>query len=298
MLREARELAVTNAGFSDASPSERRQARVLEAEAELALDTPGAEKVLEERVEGVGAQDDVGLRSTVARARVALSLAALKRGDGQAALAQLSRLYASPPLHACTAGFVSDVARRGWVSIGPDGASHVGLEETGGPPTLPAAEIDRLKACDGPVAVLVAGERAAGASLPDSLSWAFRVGPGSEAGSPGKARLLVRDVFPPADLQLPKLGVTGGPTDTGWTVLAGGEATPARVLARVRDADIVDFEVHGIVDAQVPDGAVLVLSEDSNRNYALSATELQTVQLSRRPVIFLGACRAATGSRL
>ncbi|HET9037260.1 MAG TPA: CHAT domain-containing protein, partial [Myxococcaceae bacterium] len=143
----------------------------------------------------------------------------------------------------------------------------------------------------------VAGERASTVSLPDSLSWAFRVGPSSAAGALGKERLLVRDVLPPPDLQLPKLGAAPLP-GTGWTVLAGGEATPGRVLARLREADVIDFEVHGIVDAQVPDGAVLVLSEDSQRNYALSATELQTIRLGRRPVVFLGACRAATGSRL
>ena len=297
LLREARQLATANAVLAGASPSERQQARLLEAEADLALDAPGAARILEERVDAVVAPEDVGLRSTVARARVALSLAALRRGDGAAALAELSRLYASPPLHACTAGFVSDVAQTGWIAVGPDGTAHVGLAQNAGAPTLPAAEIDRLKSCDGTIAVLVAGERAARASLPDSLSWAFRVGAGSGTGSPGKERLLVRDVFPPPELQLPKL-TTGGATDPGWTVLAGGEATPSRVLARLRDADVVDFEVHGIVDAQVPDGAVLVLSEDSSRNYALSATELQSVQLSRRPVVFLGACRAAAGSRL
>ena len=297
MLREARAMAASNVALEDASPSERQQARLLEAEADLALDVPGAEKVLEERADAVGAAEDVAVRSTLARARMALSLAALRRGDGQAALAQLSRLYGSPPSQACTAGVVSDVAQLGWVTLGAEGAARVGLDETAGPPTLPAAEIDRLKSCDGPIAVLVAGERASGVSLPDSLTWALRVGPVAEPRLPGKERLLVRDVIPPPELQLPKLG-TSGLADTGWTVLAGGEATPGRVLARLRDADVVDLEVHGIVDAQVPDGAVLVLSEDPERNYALSATELQRVQLSRRPVVFLGACRAATGSRL
>jgi len=296
-LREARALAASNVAFADASPSDRIQAGMLEAEADLALEVPGAAKALEERVEAAGNPRNVAVRSTIARERITLALAALRRGDGGAALAELSALYASPSLHSCAAGVVSDPARWGWVTIGADGVTHVGIEETTGTPALPSAEIDRLKACGEPVAVLVAGERASAVSLPDSLSWAFRVGPSSGSGAPGKDRLLVRDVLPPADLQLPKLGASPLP-GAGWTVLAGGEATPGRVLARLREADVVDFEVHGIVDAQVPDGAILVLSEDSQRNYALSATELQTVRLGRRPVVFLGACRAATGSRL
>src|SRR5262249_52547146 len=134
-------------------------------------------------------------------------------------------------------------------------------------------------------------------ALPDTLAWAYRVGGVPVSGAPGKERLLVRDVLPPGDLQLPALGTSRLPTN-GWTVLSGAEATPRRVLARLDQADVVDFEVHGIVDAQVPDGAVLVLSEDADRDYALSATELQTLRLTRHPVVFLGACRAATPSRL
>jgi predicted Zn-dependent protease len=297
MLREARALAASGVSFADASRSDRQQARMLEAEADLALGAPGAEKTLAERVDAVGDSDSVAVRSTVARERIALSLAAVGRGDGSAALDQISRLYASPALRTCAAGVVSDVTHSGWVTVGADGKAQVGIDDVDGPPKLPATEVDRLRDCNGPIAVLVAGDRAAQISLPDSLSWAFRVGPIAEPGALGKDRLLVRDVNPPPDLQLAPLR-SPRLADGGWSVLAGGEATPGRVLARLRDADVVDFEVHGIVDAKVPDGAVLVLSEDPERNYALSATELQTVQLSRRPVIFLGACRAATGSRL
>src|SRR5262249_29841605 len=64
----------------------------------------------------------------------------------------------------------------------------------------------------------------------------------------------------------------------------------------LRGASLVDFEVHGWVDAEVPDGALLVLSEDVDRKYALSASNVADTRLGGNPVVLLGACRAARGS--
>jgi len=58
----------------------------------------------------------------------------------------------------------------------------------------------------------------------------------------------------------------------------------------------VNFEVHGLIDPSVPDGAVLVLSEDADHSYSLSATQLAALKLSRHPIVMLGACRAAAPS--
>src|SRR5262249_62055920 len=77
---------------------------------------------------------------------------------------------------------------------------------------------------------------------------------------------------------------------------AGAQATPARVLSQLESADLVNFEVHGLIDSSVPDGAVLVLSEDADHSYSLSAAQLGELRLSRRPIVMLGACRAAAPS--
>ena len=106
----------------------------------------------------------------------------------------------------------------------------------------------------------------------------------------------MRDVVPPRDLQLPPLAIQQAPGDGRWTVIAGADATPARVLSALAEADVVNFEVHGLIDPSVPDGAVLVLSEDTDHSYSLSATQLASLRLSRHPIVMLGACRAAAPS--
>jgi hypothetical protein len=297
-LIEAREMAAALVASPRAERREVDQGRLLEAEADLELGAPGAEEELRRRLSAASPAGDAAVRSTQAQAWQALAIAALARSDGRAALSDLARLQQTEEPRTCAVGFVRDVARRGWVAIDADGQISSGLHR-GATGELPPAELQRLQACGVPISVLVAGEAPKGTALPDGLVWAYRVGAKAPTSAPlGGSRLLVRNVLPPSELQLTSLGVRAALVDDRWTVLEGAAATPARVLAGLRAADVVDFEVHGIVDAQVPDGAVLVLSEDADRDYALSATELQAVRLERQPVIFLGACRAATNSRL
>src|SRR5262249_30242562 len=108
-------------------------------------------------------------------------------------------------------------------------------------------------------------------------------------------KLRVRGALPPSELELPAVGSRGGQVDAGWTVLQGGEATPERVKRALPDADVIDFEVHGIVRAEMPDGALLALS-NSPDGYALTATAVEALALPKAPVVMLGACRAAVGS--
>jgi len=298
LLSEAREMAVALATSPKAARREAEQARLLRDEVDLELGAPAIEEELRRRLSEAAPAADSAVRSAQARAWQALAIAALSRSDGRTALSDLARLQQAEEPKTCAVGLVGDVARQGWVTLGVNGRVNSGLHR-GRSVELPPSELQGLQACGIPISVLAAGEFPAGTSLPDGMAWAYRVGATAPTPAPlGGSRLLVRNVLPPADLQLPSLGTRAAPTDQRWTVLEGADATPARVLAGLKAADIVDFEVHGIVDAQVPDGAVLVLSEDSNRGYALSATELQAVRLERRPVVLLGACRAATSSRV
>jgi len=132
--------------------------------------------------------------------------------------------------------------------------------------------------------------------LPADQAWSVRVAPPRPTGPVRfEDRLVVRGALAPADLNLPPLG-RGGPLREGWRVVEGADATPSRVRERLVTADLVDFEVHGLVDAAAPDGAVLVLSPDSQGTYALSAADIRDLKLERGPVVLLGACRSATGS--
>src|SRR5262249_27639858 len=82
---------------------------------------------------------------------------------------------------------------------------------------------------------------------------------------------------------------------SGWTILEGADATPAHVRSAIQHADVVDFEVHGVVRAELPDGALLVLSSSPD-GYALTAPEIEALTLTRRPLVFLGSCHSAAGS--
>jgi len=193
---------------------------------------------------------------------------------------------------------VAGVARAGWAVTDESGKVAARLSDPRSAAlALPPDVVDRLRPCAS-VAVLSTGRfQGRQGVLPDDLPWSYRLGSETAAAAtpPGGTRLLVRDVLPPRDLQLPPLAIAP-PGSNRWTVVSGADATPSRVLTALEGADVVDFEVHGLIDPSVPDGAVLVLSEDADHSYALSASQLATQRLPRRPVVLLGACRAAAPS--
>ena len=195
-------------------------------------------------------------------------------------------------------GLVSSVARTGWAVADASGQLLTGVGPArGGELAIPPEAVQRLRSCSD-VAVLSTGRFQGRRSvLPDDLPWSYQLGPAQAAAAPlGPQRLLVRDVLPPRDLQLPPLALQRAPGAGQWTVVGGADATPARVLGALQSADLVSFEVHGLIDPSVPDGAVLVLSEDADHSYALAATQLAALRLERRPIVMLGACQAAAPS--
>jgi len=291
-------MVATNQGIARTAPREVAAAHVLEAIASLELGTPGADTTLAGIIAADEASPDVQVRSVAAEGREALALRALDRKDGAAALGELGHLLGTAPPARCAVGLVSNVARAGWAVADANGQLLAGIGSArDGDLALPREAVERLRSCN-EVAVLSTGRFQGRRSvLPDDLPWSYQLGPSRTAAAPpGPERLLVRDVVPPRDLQLPPLALQGAPGSGDWTVVAGADATPARVLGALRSADVVNFEVHGVIDPSVPDGAVLVLSEDADHNYALAATQLAALRLERRPIVMLGACRAAAPS--
>jgi len=299
LLEEARTMAASATGLGRTAENEVAAGRVLERIAAMELGVPGAEKALAETITAEESSTDVQIRSAAAEGREALALRALERKDGVAVFVELGHLLGTTPPTRCAVGLVANVARAGWAVADGGGALETGLADARSSDrmALSSAVVERLRACP-QVAVLSTG-RFQGRKdvLPDSISWSYQLGSGQTAGSPpGGARLLVRDVVPPRDLQLPPLAIQQAPGDGRWRVVAGPVATPTRVLSELAGADVVNFEVHGLIDPSVPDGAVLVLSEDADHSYSLSATQLAALKLSRHPIVMLGACRAAAPS--
>ena len=244
-----------------------------------------------------GFEKDLEVRAARARLTTARFFAQLRHDAPAAALAELGAAAGTR----CTVAVSRDLIRTGWAVAGASGELRSGWSPRTGAAdaALVPDEARRVLAQCPEVSVFASGELQGSADLlPDALAWSYRA-PGREAprtSSPG--RVLVRDTRPPPELGLPPLRIQGLPDGAGWTVLEGAEATPARVLEAMGRAGFVEFAVHGRIDAAIPDGAMLMLSEDAHRNYALSASALGSTRLEGHPVVVLGACHAGAGSTM
>ncbi|HEY1908490.1 MAG TPA: CHAT domain-containing protein, partial [Myxococcaceae bacterium] len=271
----------------------------LAASGRLALGEPGAEEALRSLVKADALPDDRQVASARADAQAQLAITAIAGGRPESALEELARLSRATPAARCVVGWVEHLDQRGWALKTATGEPRGQLVSASGSFQLPPDALASLSGCT-VVGVYATGEVQGRAGLlPDELAWAFRTSDGANREAPAASgtKLLVRNPRSPPDLKLPQLGFRDRGNLAGWDVLEGGGATPSRVQEALRNAQVVDFEVHGYVDSEVPDGALLVLSEDQDGRYALSASQVSTLKLSSHPVVMLGACRAASVSR-
>jgi hypothetical protein len=133
--------------------------------------------------------------------------------------------------------------------------------------------------------------------LGPDVAWAYRMGPAAPppVTPPKPRRLVISDVEPPPSLQLPRLGPWGRAPDDAATVwLHGGAATPARALAELGAATDVEVHAHGLVDLDLSDASLLVLSSDAQGGWALTAGEIRRHRLEGAPIVILGACQAGS----
>ncbi|NTX53161.1 CHAT domain-containing protein, partial [Myxococcus sp. CA039A] len=79
------------------------------------------------------------------------------------------------------------------------------------------------------------------------------------------------------------------------TMLLGRQATPSRVLEAMADATQIEVHAHGLMNPDVSEASLLVLSPESNGRYALTAGEVRATKLRGQPLVILAACRAAHG---
>ena len=74
----------------------------------------------------------------------------------------------------------------------------------------------------------------------------------------------------------------------GTTLLEGGDASKARVLAAIRGCDYAHLALHG-----APDG--VLLAGETEESGTLTMAEVQALMLSRSPLVALSACDAFKG---
>ncbi|HEY0992682.1 MAG TPA: CHAT domain-containing protein [Kofleriaceae bacterium] len=165
---------------------------------------------------------------------------------------------------------------------------------------VPASVAERLRPCDRVTVLARAPVLGTARLLPPDLAWSYalkRSSPALHAAAPAR-RLVVANPVIPADLNLPPLGPfpDEAPGD-GLTILRGADATPTRVLLEMRDASIIEFHTHGIIANDVSEASYLVLSPELDRQYAMTAADVEPNKLTASPLVILGACHAATSSR-
>jgi len=165
---------------------------------------------------------------------------------------------------------------------------------------VPAAVVERLRGCERVSVLARAPVLGAGRLLPSDIAWSYVLERSSSvppAAAPGK-RLVVANPLAPPDLNLPPLGpAPDEPAGPGSTTLRGAEATPTRVLLEMRDASVIEFHTHGVIANDVSETSYLVLSPESDRQYAMTPNDVEPVKLSAAPLVILGACHAATSAR-
>lgn len=132
--------------------------------------------------------------------------------------------------------------------------------------------------------------------LPPEVPWSFRLGRTAQPRTtPTARRLVVSSVDAPALLQLPRLPQwlpSQEPEAVPLQVLSGSDATPARVLADMRDATEIEIHAHGIMDPALSDASLVVLSPETSGRYALTADVVRQQTLTGAPMVFLAACSA------
>jgi hypothetical protein len=227
-------------------------------------------------------------------------------GDAAASLALLAEAAGTPPREgACVAGVMVDAERVLVVVRDARGALSQRFEPRGrtGPALdaealIPARMKGALAGCARVDVLALAPVFGLPGLLPAELAWSYRGRPGAAPGAgPAGAPTVVTvtEVTPPPELRLAPLALRRLAPIPGAShvELTGAEATPARVARELARADAIEIHAHGFVDQGISDAAVIALSPQGDGRFELDAREIAAFQLSRAPLVMLGACHAA-----
>jgi len=236
-----------------------------------------------------------------------LALDAAHAGDYPGVLALVARELGLPGPRTCAVAMLAEDERSVVVvrgAQGPDrGAYDADRRSRGGELIVPPELVVGLEAC-AHVQVLAQGAlQGQPRVLPPRVAWSYATGarraplqatPDTE---PQTLRLIVANVTPPADLDLPALAPYVPEPGPSTLILDGPLATPARVLAAMRDVREVQFHTHALVNMGISDASSLILSPGTDGQYALTAEAIRGAELRGQPLIILAACNSAQGAR-
>ena len=274
----------------------------IEAKTQLASDRPGGMKALRQVVsdaQGAALEDPDGQKAR-SYSYSALLLAAGEEqrfADALALFAEEAR-GAMPPR--CVLGVELNDSQLLVAVRGADGVAageYRSRMPGGGVATaslVPRSVRERLGSCERVEVFARNGLHGQADLLPPELAWSFRTGPPHTVRPPAEPRqLIVSDIEPPPSLRLPPLRSWRGPPLPGSVALRGAEATPRRVLGELGTATEVQFHSHGLVNLGTSDASLLVLSQDAEGDFALTAQQVRATRLKGAPVVVLAACRSS-----
>lgn len=235
-----------------------------------------------------------------------LAFDAARRGDHAQVLALIAQELGLERPAACAVAMVAEDERAVVVVRSADGQDRAAYDNARRPRasalTVSAQLAQGLQGCAHVQVMAHAALQGQPRVLPDALPWSYATGAHKDTmpvhpGPTGRETLIVANVTPPPSLHLPAL--LPRPVDPAHAsrTLSGAAATPARVLAAMRDADEIEFHTHALVDLGVSDASYLVLSPEIDGRYALTAEAIRGAELRGRPIIVLAACASALGAR-
>jgi hypothetical protein len=282
--------------------------RLFHARAMLARDRKSARADLDSIV-GIEAVDDDLLAVIRLQASSALVVDAARHGELAQALGGLEKMQGIEQGRPCVLGAAQDAGRWSFVVRGRTGQLAGTYLPTWMPetrrsaPPVPPVVLRALEGCAEVGVVATAPVLGQSRLLPDDRAWGYLRSRGQPRPFDGQVRrLVIWDVQPPATLGLQRLlAVPDTAPAPGRSeaveFLSGPLATPAATLARLPDADLIEWHVHGVVDPAVSDAAALALSPDEGGRALLGARDILALKLPRSPGVVLGACRAGLSAR-
>jgi hypothetical protein len=248
---------------------------------------------------------DVNARKAQTYSYTSLLLAAAKAGEDERVFALLGEELGGALPRQCLLAVSVDEERTWGLSLGPDGRMHGHYDASRTFPLgedlqglVPESLVAPLRACEQVAVVARPPLHGRAGLLPADMAWAYYVPRPAAATSTSRParRLVVADVVAPRALGLPSLNAWEGAVEAGTTLLSGQEATPSRVLEAMVDATEVEVHAHGLMNPELSESSLLVLSQEDGGRYALTAGEVQARRLQGQPLVILAACRAAHGA--
>ncbi|WNG33978.1 CHAT domain-containing protein [Archangium violaceum] len=245
-------------------------------------------------------RSNVNARKARTYSYTSLLLAAGKAREFDKAFALLSEELGGALPERCVLGVTVDDERTLVLVRGADGQLQGWYDASRTAPLrsveglIPGELLMPLRACEQIVVAARPPLHGRAGLLPADMAWSYflpRPAPVVAPAVPPR-RLVVADVEPPPGLSLAPLGAWG-PPPPGGVLLSGSAATPGRVLEAMTKATEVEIHAHGLINLEVSDASLLVLTPGPDGRYALTAGEVRSRRLGGAPLVILAACRAA-----